>query len=635
MNTSSQRGSVLVITLVFVIIIAVAASSVFELATNSYRLSMRNQLQAEARAVAESEIEYMYYRFKMVVVTGNAATAAPAALSDQGISDNTTLPSTIRNPFYEKHRTAGWRVRRSLVLDPVIVENGGPISGRIPETRKVGDYTYVIARVEVLPPEGSPFASAGASVRIGRRFMNSNTSIFQYSVFFQGDLELNPGNDVTINGDVVANGSIYMGPRAGFELRLIDQVRYLKSGFFNQDKLGNDTYSNPNAPTPPVTLVAPTFATSKDSQLATMDEPENLLGGIDAMVTSRDRPDLFGPPDLMDPEAWTEAQQATAENNVYRSLIAPPPSAAGSNEYPNGSPSTLDDNVIAVRRAYNRADIIITVDNDGVTVTKDGSPVAGAPSFTTKAVHDKRENKDVQMTEVDIGALKTWLEASGGDFNGLLYVNLKNSSSSTPAAIRLVNGSSLPRNDGKGFSVATNGGIYVQGDYNTDLITDADGSTRPVPAMLIGDAITVLSPRVYDPDTDTWSGWSDDEAALDFDGPGGENTVRRASGDMTINAGLLTGNYSSNASGSSGGAQNLVRYLEDWTGRSVTFNGSLGRLFQSAHFTAPYVGNIGVTYYQPSTRNFDYDTSMRRHRPPGSPESTDFSRGSFFTWHPE
>jgi hypothetical protein len=655
MNSSSQRGSVLIITLVFVTILGLAATSVFSLATSSYRLSMRNQLHAEARAVAESELEYLYYRFKMVVVTGNSAADAPKVLNSLDISDNETIPSTVREPFLARHRAAGWRVRRSLVLDPVIVNNNGPIVGRIPDTRKVGDYTYVVARIEVLPPPQNPFANENTSVRIGRRFINSNTSIFQYSIFFQGDLELNPGNDVTIEGDVVANGSIYMGPRSGFELKLIDQVRYLKSGFFNKDEDGNTTYYNPDIGPAPVTLVAPVFATSEESQLESMDQPENLFGGIDAAVTSKDRPDLFGPAGAIDSAAWTEAQELIAANNVYRSLIVPPPSASNSNEYPNATAATSDDNVIAVRRAYNRAELIFTVEADGTLTVARGlggtinatsvflNPTALDPSLGkiitevedgdgnpatwhyAKNVYDMRESKNVKVTEIDIGQLKKTLDylralpsanPNHFEFNGLLYVNLKSSSNTTPAAIRLINATSLPRNGDSGFSVATNGGIYVKGSYNTHLITNADGTQRPVPAMLIGDALTVLS-----------EGWDDANAAAAFDG-----TKRKATADLTVNAGLLTGNIASTTGSQSGGAQNLVRYLEDWTGRTVTFYGSIGRLFQSAHFVASYSGSLTVSYFQPSNRNFEYDLNMRSFRPPGSPETTAFSRGSFFTW---
>lgn len=643
---ASQRGSVLLTTLVFATMLAMLAYSVYELTNNNYTLAMRNQLQAEARAVAESELEYLLFQFKSTVVAGNSAADAPAILATSNspagvaVADNAAYPDTdtTRSPFLTAHQAAGWRVRRSIVLDRFLTNQ------RVPGTTKIGDFTYLIARVEVLPPVSNPFAVSTASVRVGRRLINSNTTIFQYSIFFQGTLELNPGTDTTINGDVVANGSIYMGPRSGFNLTLNGKVRYLGDHYFNTDSGGNTTYTNPDAPTPPVTLVAPTWGTSQAAQLETMDSAENLLGGIDVSAESQTRPDLFGPSGRTDPSLWTAAEQAAAENNVYRSLIVPPPNAAGTSEYPNSTSSTTDDAVISVRRAYTRASLILTVNTDGTVsfvriqdgTTRDvtsyltgaltdytdyvSNPSASA-SYRTN-VYDERENKAVTTTEIDIADLKTGLDTLAAlpttnpdhwsTFNGLIYINLKSSSGTTPAAIRLTNGATLPATKDTGFSVATNGGIYVKGNYNTGTVTDDDGTTRNPAAMLIGDAVTVLS-----------DAWTDSTTSRPL-------SARVAGNSMTLNAGLLTGNIASTSSASSGGAQNLVRYLENWTGKSVTFNGSIGRLFSSTQFTAAFPG-AGVVYLQPN-RIFSFDSNMLSHRPPGSPESTAFSRGSFFTW---
>ncbi len=621
MKLRRQRGSVLLITLTFTIIMTISALSVLDLSMNTYRLAMRNQLRAEARAVGESEMEYIYFQFKAQVLAGNAASATPGTLEDNNITDNATTPTTVRNPFLALHQSAGWTVKRSLVLDR------GPISGRIPGTTKVGQFTYLIARVEVIPPASNPFA-ASAYVRVGRRFINSNTSIFQYSVFFEGDLELNPGTDVTINGDVVANGSIYMGPISGKTLTLNNKVRYLAGDYFNVTSGGATIYSNPNAPAPPVTLVAPTFGTSSASQLETIDEPENLLGGIDVSATAQGRPDLFGPSGLTDPTVWTSAQLDSAENNVHRSLIVAPPSSAASTEYPNATSGTGDDSVLAVRRAYNRAGLIVTVTSAGaITTTKVESGVATdvtstfSSVFTAPAnVYDAREAKNVKMTDINISTLKTKLDALRAatdsthfEFNGLMYINLLSSTSSTPAAVRLLNGTNLPVNNSAGFSVATNGGIYVKGSYNTTLYTNPDGTTRNLPAMLIGDAVTVLS-----------SNWSDLTAALPL------ASRIATSGTTYINAGLLTGNIPSSGTNSSGGAQNLVRYLENWSGCTVSYLGSIGRLFTSTNFVAPYPGS-GTVYIQPN-RLFSFDSNYLTYSPPGTPTTTSFSRGGFFTW---
>ena len=638
-----QRGSMLIIVMGIVLLLSVVAISVMDLSMNTYRLSMRNEMRAQARAVAESELEYMLYQFKAVVVSQAAATAAvaPAALSS--ICDNTTIPTTVRSPFLAAHTDAGWTVKRSMVLE------NAPFTGTIPKTTKVGTFTYVTARVEVIPPASSTFANI-QHVKVGRRFINSNTTLFQFSIFFQGDLELNPGSSIVVKGDVVANGSVYLGPAAssGATLQLKGKVRYLASGKFNEAADGSVAYANPLAPAVVgVTLGPPVDASGlpmdvHSSQVESMDTPENLLGGIDAASEAKNRPDLFGPPHRTDPTQWTDDEIAEAENNVYRSLILPPPSASTTTEYPNATSTTEDDNVITVRRAYSRADLVVTVETNGtVSVTKivDGvtTDVTSqfGPAITAPAsVYDEREGKTVSVTKIDVGVLKTELDAARDptimpatkyfDFQGLMYINVKGSSSTAPGGVKLTNATSIPFNPatGTGFSVATNGGLYLQGNYNTSGLTDSsghavndsDGNQRAVPSMLLADALTVVS-----------SGKADSTTSLPLTSRVATDAV------LTVNAGLLTGNRASNTSGSSGGAQNLVRYVENWNGKTINYNGSVGRLFDSTTYVAPYAGAVG-TVYMPPTRNFTFDSNIPLHPPPGNPTTTAFGRGDFFTW---
>jgi len=188
-------------------------------------------------------------------------------------------------------------------------------------------------------------------------------------------------------------------------------------------------------------------------------------------------------------------------------------------------------------------------------------------------------------------------------------------------------------NNPLGFSVVSNNGIYIQGDYNTTQI-NVGGTMVNNPAAILGDAITAVS-----------AGWSVNE----------QNTQKIAnrpsnadgSGSiMTINAAILTGNTPSNTSGNinSGGVQNLVRMIEDWydpnppTGLTLTLNGSLGQLFTSKYFTGDYVGNghqaaiNDSVYIQPKTRNFSYDLGLKQRQPAGTPTTTNFARGDFFYW---
>ena len=594
MNIQSRRGSILLSTLSFIILLAVAAASILELTMNSYKLTMRNEMRVKARAVAESELESIYFQWVSLVMTGVPASQSPAALST--VCDVDPNPMTTVFPaFLLAHRGDGWVVHRGISYN----SNYDFFDGIIPSTTKHGQVTYITVKIEVLPNPNSPFRNELA-VRVGRRFATSNSTIFQYGVFYQGDLEMAPGNNVIIDGDVAANGSIYMAASAGHTLTLDKQVRYLTGDYFNEDSLGNTVLRKPNTPVGGA-LVAPIFGTSQVSQLEVLAQPENLLGGVDASLEVSLHPTLFA-----------------TENDVYRAAIVPPPGQT--DEYPN----IADDPTIAVQRMYNRAGLIVTVNTDNsVVITKpDGTDVtvnyAGVISgVVNKPVYDQREGKNVLITTVDMGALTTALQnpvnyiAGPNDFNGLVYFNVKSSNTTTPRAIRMVNATNVTGRKGNGMSVATNGGMYVQGDFNTASTPLADGSTNP--AMIMADQVTALS-----------QGWDDNNAAQ-------PRTSRTASGALAINAGVLTGNTPATTTQFSGGAQNLLRYLENWNGIPVTITGSLGCLFQSKTFNS-YWQQPGNIYGAPSSRNFTFDAGLLSHPPAGSPQTTAFQRGSFFVW---
>ena len=639
-SSARTAGGILLATLFMVTAMLLIVAPLVDLSLQTYKLTMRNRIRAQARAVAESELDYMFYKFMTQVATGSKAEDAPYNLGNLDVVDYITAgasdarPTTLRDAFLLVHKNQGWRVKRSMQF--VHSEEG-----RIPGTTKIGSFSYVTGRVEILPPVGSPLANS-VSLRIGRRFVNSSTPIFQYGVFFEGDLELNPGSDTIIDGDVVANGSVFMAPRAGFDLTLKGKIR---SEHFNTlDDGTTEALTNPDAPAPVgITFDDPTFFYTSDQQLEELTERENLLGGIDANASAKSHPELFGPTGKTDPASWTAADILEAENNVFRSLLVPPPSAASANEYPNASSGAADDANIGAQRLYNRADLVVTVaDSGAVTITRSGldvtasykAAVVGATSNqAVTELYDNRVSKVVRLTTIDIAALGTAL-AGDATFNGLMYVNLKNVSSTNPAAVRLINATTLPTNSaGRGFSVVTNGGLYVQGSYNTATsytasngtvthFTDEDGNPRNIPSMLMSDSLTVLSSN-FSPSATT----TIDTRVASL------TAAETASGGVQVNAGLLTGNVSSGASSSSGGVQNLVRYLEDWTGVDIVYKGSLGRLFNSRWFTAPFsAAGGGRVYRPPNTRTFTFDDNLQTTTPPGTPTSTSFNLGVYFTW---
>ena len=619
MKLKSQSGSILLSTLSFVIFLAVAAASVLELTMNSYRLTMRNEVRAQARAVAESEMESIFYQWVTQIMSAVPAADTPVALSALATpGDVPDYAAGAKPAFLAAHRAQNWEIYRSIGYNPTY----DFFDGMIPKIKQLGKASFVTVRIEVRAGPNSPFHNE-APVRVGRRFSTTTASIFQYGVFYQGDLEMAPGNDITIDGDVVANGSVYMASTNPGHLTLNKYVKYLSSGYFNTDSLYNTSLRKPNTPVGG-TLIAPIFLTSQASQVVPMTEPANLLGGIDAAALSSSRSDLF-----------------PTENDVYRAAILPPPDQT--DEYPTADSLQGDDPVINVGRMYTRAGLRITVnaDNtvsftmgDGTAVTSIynvsnivdtslpitdplrnlGPIVVGSPNSN---FYDLREVKNVPMTTINMHALMVAINQNyptgSGDFNGAIYINLRTSDITVPHGVQLINGQDVTGRRGLGTTVTTNGGLYVKGDYNTASAPLSDGSTNP--AMLMGDQITALS-----------AGWNDANAVN-----GSPLGSRVASADITINAGILTGNTSATTTQASGGAQNLVRYLENWNGHNVTVFGSLGRLFESKTFHSYFQQPLTV-YGKPASRNFRFDTSLLKHPPAGSPNTTSFERGSFFVW---
>lgn len=173
-------------------------------------------------------------------------------------------------------------------------------------------------------------------------------------------------------------------------------------------------------------------------------------------------------------------------------------------------------------------------------------------------------------------------------------------------AVRLVNGQSLPS---RGLTVATPNGLYVKGHYNcpnsSHLGTTNTSATKP--ASLVADAVTILS-----------GNWNDSLGSSSY-------TSRDAS-STTVNAAIVSGNVPSQGSDGdspmSGGAHNLPRLLESWSGDVLTINGSLVCLFESQKAKGRFIhpGYSGQ-YYVPPTRNWSFDRNFLdpNKLPPGTP----------------
>jgi hypothetical protein len=284
--------------------------------------------------------------------------------------------------------------------------------------------------------------------------------------------------------------------------------------------------------------------------------------------------------------------------------------------------------LVGKQRYYNKADLVITV-TDGGTTAKSGLlnnfgtaiPAGEVNTFVNTGVtfYNKREGKTIKTTEIDVAKLKTWSEtnaslkpALGRDVRAVYVVDQRSQSGSTESGVRLVNGQTLPS---LGLTVATPNPIYVKGHYNApSAVLGTTNTAGTKPASLVGDAITLLS-----------TAWNDANSSSSLSSRNANNT--------TVNAALLSGIVPSNGTHYSGGVENFPRFLENWSGDTLAYNGSMVVMFYSQIATAPWGGS---DVYSPPTRQWTFDLNFMdaTKLPPGTPEVRAVVRGEWASVRP-
>jgi hypothetical protein len=243
------------------------------------------------------------------------------------------------------------------------------------------------------------------------------------------------------------------------------------------------------------------------------------------------------------------------------------------------------------------------------------------------------------VANIDVSTLTPALNAiSSSGFNGVIYIvdntpvtTSGSSPSPNPKTIRLKNGGVLPN---EGLTIASQNPVYIQGDYNTGTSASTPSSNVPAnstgnpsntdsptvpgytrkPSAVIGDAVMFLS-----------NNWSDTNSSLTLANRDASNTTY----NTAVMAGFMPSGYtpsSGSAYGYSGGGNNFPRFLENWSGNTCTYYGSMVELFQSATYTGKWdTGNI----YVPPTRRWNFDNNFSTKAPPGSLNVVVYSRGSW------
>jgi len=392
--------------------------------------------------------------------------------------------------------------------------------------------------------------------------------LFQFGIFYQNDAEILPGPSMTFTGGRIhSNSDIYLntGSLSTFE---IDSNITSAGDIYHRRK---DSASTPG--TVKIKDKDGNYqAMNIDSDSATWEtESQTLWGGT---VKSK-------------------------EHGIYELNV---PTAAGA-----GTP--IDILGTGADSLSSKAGLRII---DGVAEDKDGNPVdltyldtdgiTVINPISEHTFYDHREKKLITVTEVNMNKLQGSANATtvlddppaGGD-KGILYVSSTDGSKS----VRLTEGAMLPTD---GLTVASDNPVYIQGDYN-----DATNS----PAAVICDAITILS-----------NSWDDTNCIDSSD----TNLNDRIAANTTVNAAIMAGNKDTVGSDYSGGVENFPRFLENWSGKTFTYSGSLICLWESQQATGDW--SWGSPTYTAPMRNWSYGIDASK-LPPGTPRVRNISKSGW------
>ncbi|MEK7392896.1 MAG: hypothetical protein AAB214_10040 [Fibrobacterota bacterium] len=479
------------------------------------------------------------------------------------------------------------------------------------------------------------YAPGGAKSQVDVELKIYQVPIFQFGVFYQGNLEITPGPEMNVFGPVHTNGSaLFRAPVNNPWLNLRFQGPVTATGnVYHWKGLGGIKYRN--SPENGTDTTQPALGTTIKAATSGEVPPEinharNVMWGGDSLKL---------PIETADP----------------RQIIMPP--------------SSSDPVGLTRQKLANKASAASTWINPGNGTGRPAWITGNGANTAHRVFWDRREQAWVRYWNFDVAALI----ASGntdsvfyiadtfnhGDDRGLAHKQTIN-------AFRIINASRLPRN----MTIATPNPVYIVGDFNVSPTVGCyDRSLAAAPpggsycnAMIASDAITLLSPKWINYKRGNSFSCNERQGHLDqgsenaqwtMDGVSPEKTNGAPNvdglwtmdncgpfqGSVTVNAALMTGNKAANAAalppnnydngtfenGYEGGWHNTIRFLEELNNSTVNFNGSFVCLWEASSRGLKKSGKIILTlpsgYYLAPVRNWGFDPRFRNlsNMPPATP----------------
>jgi hypothetical protein len=555
----NRRGHALLLVILFLAVSAIILAGALNWSRSNTFLNERNNQYFRSLAAAEAATEKVLTQLK----ADYDAEGEPMVLANLG-TYRTMIPTGTENPdwnsyaFYDLNNTPS-----RISVEPSASTEYRDLTSQYKGLRGYATPIRISARAREAARVINVVGGIQQDVDL------ASIPIFQFAIFYNIDLEINPGPPMNVTGPVHCNANIYLDP--GNILTFNSAVT--AAGEIIHDKKPGDPLS-------------------RNGTIVYRDEHISRVSSLNLPIGTNNSPDT-----------------------VRQIVEVPPPPAIESL-----------DSLMGRQRFHNKADLVILVTN-GPSV---GNPTIVAYSgafniFTTKVPQteikrfltttnffvNRRENKTVRVLDLNVFHLAEWNRTNSVIKDQLPHVDknirivyiadVRQHVTGDQAGVRLFNGQTLLPS---GLTVASPNPVYIKGHYNAPnghLGTANTSGTKP--AAVIADAVMITS-----------SAFRDDA------------TTMGKAVNTTVNAALLAGIVETTPSVYSGGVENFPRFLENWDGITFTYNGSMVVMYPSRQAKTPW-GGSGV--YSPPTRKWAFDTNFREvtKLPPGTPMMRVLVRG--------
>jgi hypothetical protein len=627
--------------------LVVFASVMYWISSSSYVTTRNNQFnmsEAAAEAATEKVLSQMNYEYVAQSLSNNGAYYGSSFVPSQ-TNDQASWPIKY---VYSATNGAANQISVNLgVWSTYTVPLGS-------------QYTNLYGLVQ-------PCTITATATPIGQRFTVPATvsesiqfasiPLFQFAIFYNMDLEIEPGSAMTILGAVWSNGGIWTGSTVLTLSNTVSAVG-IATNTANDPFCTGPQYTG----TGKSTYVLGGQPTSGNDRITMPIGTNNDPAAVEAIINL--------PPNNY---AMNTAAAFSTNGQIYLANAAD----LYLTNFPNGTNWGLltprgTNMILYYQDGANSSSYLTQITNDfyimtnrithfpfttnwvrsslSTNINNVTNIIYAGYSFVTNVLfYDWREGwnigngppKAVQAVQIDIAKFNIWLTNSAATNNGISYntqcklsthkshpidsiyvYNGVHLTSTTLPAVRVVNGGMLPSQTAPyGFTVATAMPMYVWGDYNASNSLGSslgkNSTTYTWPAALMADSITILSDNWIDANS-TFA----NKAICTSGGP--------TPGITTVNAAMLEGIVRSTNGLYSGGLENFLRLLENWSSAiPLWYNGSIVVMFPSQYATNYWKAPGG--YYNPPKRNWAFDTNfvLQAGLPPLTPQAKGVIRASW------